>query len=92
MIEKQAKWMLCFNLPDGSRHEPGFPEYDFWKPNKETSIAEGRRVLMELRRRGDQRDWLAHGHIGPWEYQYSTDADCSWYLLLSSLPDASESD
>ena len=40
-----------------------FPDHSYWHPDRETSIAEGCRVLRELRERGDKRDWVAFSFL-----------------------------
>ena len=72
-MKENVKWMLGFHTKDGDRDGGSggmfFPNFDFWQPDKETCIAEGTRVLQELRNHGDARDWLAYGFTDPWEVE-----------------------
>ena len=58
-----VRWMIVFFHSDGTaRDELDFPKVDFWHPSKGASMAEGARVLRELKERGDTRHWTAAGH------------------------------
>ena len=60
--------MLGFMWSDGGPNcELDFPDFEFWHADRETSKAEGRRVLAKLRSRADERDWIAFGHPDPHE-------------------------
>ena len=62
------RWMLTFYHSEGGfRDEPDFPEVEFWHPSKRTSMEAGARVLLELKERGDTRDWRAVGHPDPFK-------------------------
>ena len=56
-----VRWMVSFWHPDGgSKTEPDFPQVDFWHVDRESSMAEAARVLIELREEHeDERDWVA---------------------------------
>ena len=44
-----VRWMVSFWHPEGRvRDQPDFPLVEFWHPDRETSMAEAARVLIEL--------------------------------------------
>lgn len=47
--------------------EYGFPVCEYWHPDKQTAISEGKRVLKEWLSRGDKRDWYAGVHFDPFK-------------------------
>ena len=84
----KARWMLGFYHSGGAghpHHETDFPKVEFWHENKETCMAEGRRVLMELLARRDTRDWLAHGHPDPYAVSSGAVPPDRWILSLRDL-------
>ena len=61
-MREETGWVVNFITPDGDNHtEPNFPQYEPLQPNQATSKDEGQRVLDELKRMGDGRDWFAYG-------------------------------
>ena len=60
-----VRWMVSFWHPEGGRRdEPNFPDVEFWHADRETSMVEAARVLIELREvQEDERDWAAAGAI-----------------------------
>ena len=86
-----VRWMVSFWHPDGgSKTEPNFPQVDFWHADRETSMAEAARVLIELREeREDERDWVASGHPDPFEVGAGRHPGGQWILRYSDLKPAS---
>ena len=81
-----VRWMVTFWHPDGDRTaEPNFPKVDFWHPNKRTSRMAAARVLLELRERGDTREWVAAGHPDPFAVGQFGYISASWTLHYSDL-------
>lgn len=57
MKTEKVRWMLSFWHSKGDwRGEVGFPDVEFWQPDRNTAKAEAARALMKLRDRGDMRD------------------------------------
>lgn len=83
-----VRWILGFIVHDGEgdKREPNFPPFDFWQPDRDTCVAEGHRVLRELRDRGDQRSWLAYGHPDPIEVGAGRHPARQWLQRLRDLP------
>ena len=84
----KVRWMLGFyNRETNSRHqfEDGFPEFEFWQEDEESCIREGRRVIIELRERGDTREWIAYGHPDPFEVAAGHHTHGQWILSSSDL-------
>ena len=65
-MAEQVRYALGFHNSEGSsvRDERGFPQHDYWHPDKEAAEAAARRVLRELADRGDTRWWGAY-HADP---------------------------
>ena len=83
-----VRWMLGFFVHngEGDKHEPNFPTFDFWQPDRDTCEAEGRRILLELRNRGDERNWIAYGHPDPYEVGAGRHPGGQWMQRLRDLP------
>jgi hypothetical protein len=76
-----VRWMVVFFHSKGrARDETDFPKVDFWHPSKGASMAEGARVLRELKERGDKRDWIAAGHPDPFEVGAGRHPGGQWIL------------
>ena len=89
MSNQPVRWMLGFYVKSSGRvrlRELHFPEFEFWHPNRDACEAAGRRVLLELRERGDTRDWLAYGHPDPVEVSEGRHPGGQWLQELSHLP------
>ena len=89
MSNQTVRWMLGFYVRRSGRmhlQEPGFPEFEFWHRDRGACESEGRRVLRELRERGDTRDWLAYGHPDPIEVGAGRHPGGQWLQKLSDLP------
>ena len=82
-----VRWMVSFWHPDGGRNtEADFPKVEFWHPDRETSMAEAARVLIELREvREDERDWVAAGHPDPREVGAGGHPGGQWLLRYGDL-------
>ena len=86
-----VRWMVSFwHSEGGNRDEPDFPKVEFWQPDRETSMAEAARVLIELREvRQDQRDWVASGHPDPFAVGDGRHPGGQWLLRYGDLKPAS---
>ena len=83
-----VRWMLGFFTEDDLAvcHDiANFPQYEFWQTDMETCIAEGRRVLTELREHGDVRVWIACGHPDPREVGSGRHRGGQWLQKSSEL-------
>ena len=76
MTDEPVSWLTLFRHSGGpwNKDEPDFPEFEVSCPDRETSMAQGKRVLSELRDRGDIRDWMAKGYPLPFKYDGLLDA------------------
>ena len=84
--QQETRWMISFGHPDGGSHqERHFPSYEFWHPNKEASIAEGKRILRELTSRGDERKWYAAGFPDPFEVAAGRHPGESLFIPISRV-------
>ena len=82
----KIRWMVNFWHPDGDRtSETDFPQVDFWHPDKQTSRIEAARVLLELRERGDTREWVAAGYPDPFVVNRVSDFCPVWLLIYSDI-------
>ena len=86
-----VRWMVSFwHSEGGSKNEPDFPQVEFWQPDRETSMAEAARILIELHEvREDQRDWVASGHPDPFAVGDGRHPGGQWLLRYSDLKPAS---
>ena len=86
-----VRWMVTFwHAEGGIRDEPDFPLVEFWYPDRETSMVEAARVLIELREvREDERDWVAAGHPDPREVGAGRHPGGQWLLRYGDLKPAS---
>ena len=81
-----VRWILVFFHTDEEESErDDFPEVEFWQPDKETAIAEARRVLQELRDRDDCRNWKAAGHPDPYAVAKGRHPIQQWILTSEDL-------
>lgn len=84
-----VKWILVFfhqgEEEEGERDD--FPKVEFWQPDKETAKAEARRVLRELRERGDCRNWKAAGHPDPFAVARGEHRIEQWIVDSADLAD-----
>ena len=81
MTDEAVRW-ICVFLHSGSGNphtEEDFPKFDFWCPDRDSSKAQGERVLRELRERGDGRDWMAAGFPDPFKYP-ELRSTTGWFL------------
>lgn len=83
-----VRWILGFIVHngEGDRRELSFPLFDFWQPDRASCEAEGRRILLELRKRGDERNWIAYGHPDPYEVGAGRHPGGQWIQRLKDLP------
>ena len=81
------RWILVFfHSGDETGSDRGdFPKVDFWQPDEATAIAEARRVLQELRARGDGRDWRAAGHPDPYAVAKGRHPIEQWTLTAADI-------
>ena len=80
MTDKAVRWISVFLHSGGSPHtEADFPKFDFGCPDRDSSKAQGERVLRELRERGDGRDWMAAGFPDPFKYE-ELQSTTGWFL------------
>ena len=86
-----VRWMVSFwHSEGGSKNDPDFPQVEFWHPDRETSMAEAARVLIELREaREDERDWVASGHPDPFAVSSGRHPGGQWLLRYGDLKPAS---
>ena len=82
-----VRWMVSFwHSEGGSKNEPDFPQVEFWHADRETSMVEAAKVLIELREiREDERDWVAAGHPDPREVGAGRHPGGQWLLRYSDL-------
>ena len=82
-----VRWMVSFWHPEGGRRdEPNFPDVEFWHADRETSMVEAARVLIELREvQEDERDWAAAGHPDPFEVGAGRHPGGQWILRYSDM-------
>ncbi|MCY3992904.1 MAG: hypothetical protein OXF50_16910 [Caldilineaceae bacterium] len=74
--ECELRWALFFAYSEGrNRAEPNFPTHEYWHPDKQTAISEGKRVLKELLSRGNRRDWYAGIHYDPFKVNVISEAN-----------------
>ena len=81
------RWILVF-YHSGDEQESDrddFPKVEFWQPDEETAKAEAKRVLQELRDRGDHRDWKAAGHPDPYAVAKGRHPIQQWVLPSENL-------
>lgn len=82
----EVRWILTFGHPRGGSHsEIDFPDFDFWHADKESSMAEGKRVLKELALRDDKRAWYAAGYPDPFLVGSGQHPGDSWFISKSEL-------
>lgn len=82
----KIRWMVSFWHPDGDRTtETDFPQVDFWHPDKRTSRMAAARVLLELRERGDSREWVAAGYPDPFAASRLSHYSPVWLLTHSDI-------
>ena len=82
-----VRWILVF-FHSGEEKESdrdGFPEVDFWQPDKEKAQTEARRVLGELRDGGDDRDWKAAGHPDPFAVAKGRHPIAQWIIKSEDI-------
>ena len=84
---RPVRWMVSFwHSEGGSRDEHDFPEVDFWHPDRARAREEAIRVLIELRKkRNDKRDWVAAGHPDPLEVGAGRHPGGQWILRYQDL-------
>ena len=83
---QKTRWMVTFWHSQGDqRTERDFPKIEFWHPDKEVSIAEGKRVLKELISRGDDRDWAVAGHPDPFDVGANRHPGGQWILSIDDV-------
>ena len=84
--QQEARWMITLGHPEGgSQCERDFTSFEFWHPNKESSIVEGKRVLRDLVSRGDEREWYAAGYPDPFKVGSGEHTGGSWIIPLSRV-------
>lgn len=84
--KSKIRWMVSFWHPDGDRTtEPNFPKVDFWHPDKPTSRMAAARVLLELRARGDAREWVAAGYPDPFAASRLSNSSPVWLLTYADI-------
>ena len=82
----QAEWMLGFHNSDGKhRTDAGFPAFSRWNLGKEATAAEGRRVLEELIRSGDESEWIGFAFPQPFLVGSGSIPPDSWFLKSSDV-------
>ena len=87
------RWFVVFYYVAGGHEVEAFPEVDFWQPDQQTAISEGRRVLDELRER-EYEGWRAVGHPDPFAvargeagiYQWNMDVDGGFWWTNGKEP------
>ena len=69
-----------------------FPAFESWNENKNAAIAEGTRVLNELIKAGDTRDWVAFAQPDPFAVssKYEAQKGDQWFIRLSDLNQSNE--
>lgn len=83
----ELRWALFFAHPSGrNKTEPDFPDYEYWHPNKQSAIVEGKRVLKELRSQGDKRDWYAGVHFDPFKINEVREPNAVTRIPIHDLP------
>lgn len=87
-MEEKIRWILGFyNKDTYSRYQfhDGFPEFEFWQPDFEAVETEGRRVIVELRERGDDSEWIAYAHPDPYAVKDGRHPGGQWLLSSREL-------
>ena len=84
--DTKVRWMVNFWHPDGDRTtEPDFPKVDFWHPTKRTAQTAAARVLLDLKARGDTREWVAAGYPDPFVVNRVSDFCPVWLLIYEDI-------
>ena len=81
---ESVRWFVIFFHPDEDEESDrgDFPEVSFWQPDEATARAEAKRVLQELRAKGDCREWTAAGHPDPFAVAEGRHRIAQWILTL----------
>lgn len=85
----KVRWMLgfwCETSDSSPSDERSFPKVAFWHDDQQACCDEGKRVLQELRQRGDLREWIAFGHPDPAAVFAGRSPGGQWMCRSRQLP------